>query len=147
MGRTCKGTVSAICRLTLIGACGVLMGACGTFGGSSDSGSGTATTAVATDLSITAWPQGQGRSRTWTLTCEPAGGTLPGAASACSRLTISALRPLPRDTVCTQIYGGPQRARVTGKVDGRRVDARFSRVNGCEIHRWDGVRFLFPVRI
>ena len=25
--------------------------------------------------------------------------------------------------------------------------ARFSRTNGCEIHRWDGVRFLFPVRI
>jgi hypothetical protein len=49
--------------------------------------------------------------------------------------------------VCTQIYGGPQTARVRGRVDGREVDGRFARNNGCEIHRWDGVRFLFPVRI
>ena len=123
------------------------MSGCGAFGESSDSGSGSATTASATDLVITVWPQGQGRSRKWTLSCDPVGGTLPRAANACSRLTIEALRPLPRDTVCTQVYGGPQKARVTGRVDGRRVNARFSRVNGCEIHRWDSVRFLFPVRI
>jgi hypothetical protein len=57
------------------------------------------------------------------------------------------LRPLPPDTICTQIYGGPQTARVHGRLRGRPVDARFSRTNGCEIHRWDGVRFLLPVKI
>jgi hypothetical protein len=36
---------------------------------------------------------------------------------------------------------------VRGTVDGRAVAAGFSRSNGCEIHRWDSVRFLFPVRI
>jgi Subtilisin inhibitor-like len=123
------------------------MSGCGAFGEAGDSESGSATTASTTDLVITVWPQGQGRARKWTLSCEPVGGTLPRAASACSRLTIEALRPLPRDTICTQVYGGPQKARVTGRVDGRRVAARFSRVNGCEIHRWDSVRFLFPVRI
>jgi hypothetical protein len=63
------------------------------------------------------------------------------------RLTRQALEPLPADSICTQIYGGPQKARVRGRLDGRPVDARFSRVNGCEIHRWDQLRFLFPVRI
>ena len=44
--------------------------------------------------------------------------------------------PLPPDTVCTEIYGGPQRARVTGLLDGRHVWATFTRSNGCHIARW-----------
>jgi Subtilisin inhibitor-like len=115
--------------------------------GSDDSGSADAARASGTELVITVWPQGTGESRKWTLQCDPAGGTLPRAEAACLRLTREALRPLPRDTICTQIYGGPQRARITGRIEGKAVDARFSRVNGCEIHRWDSVRFLFPVRI
>jgi hypothetical protein len=124
------------------------MTACGTLGGSSESGSTTVMTASSTELTIVVWPQGDGGpSRTWTLTCDPVGGSLPAARSACSRVTREALRPLPRDSICTQVYGGPQKARITGEIDGRAVDARFSRTNGCEIHRWNGVRYLFPVRI
>jgi hypothetical protein len=92
-------------------------------------------------------PTGSGRARTWTLSCDPTGGTLPRPAAACARLTRHALAPLPADSICTQIYGGPQKARVRGTLNGRPVDSRFSRVNGCEIHRWDQLRFLFPVRI
>lgn len=147
MGRVCKGTVSAICRLALIGACVPLITGCGPFGGADGSASGSSTAAAATELAITVWPQGKGRSRQWTLRCDPVGGSLPNAATACAQLNAEALRPLPRDTICTQIYGGPQRARVRGMVDGRAVAAGFSRSNGCEIHRWDSVRFLFPVRI
>jgi hypothetical protein len=124
------------------------MTACGTLGGSSESGSTTVMTASSTELTIVVWPQGDGGpSRTWTLACDPVGGSLPAARSACSRVTREALRPLPRDSICTQVYGGPQKARITGEIDGRAVDARFSRTNGCEIHRWNGVRYLFPVRI
>lgn len=130
-----------------MGLCLSLMSGCGLLAESSDSGSGTSTTAAATDLAIRVWPQGQGRPRTWTLRCDPAGGSLPAARAACSQLSREALRPLPRDAICTQIYGGPQRARVTGRIDGEPIDARFSRSNGCEIHRWDSVRYLFPVRI
>ena len=147
MGGICKGPVSAICRLALIGACVPLITGCGAFDGADDSASGTSTTTSGTDLAITVWPQGRGRSRQWTLRCDPVGGSLPDAATACAQLTADALRPLPRDTICTQIYGGPQRARVRGRVDGRAVASGFSRSNGCEIHRWDSVRFLFPVRI
>jgi hypothetical protein len=131
-----------------MGACLSLMTACGPLGGAGDSGSATGTTASATDLAITVWPQGGGGpARTWSLECDPAGGSLPAARGACARLSRQTLEPLPRDSICTQVYGGPQKARVRGRFEGRSVDARFSRTNGCEIHRWDSVRYLFPVRI
>jgi Subtilisin inhibitor-like len=93
-------------------------------------------------------PQGAGGpTNVWTLRCEPTGGNHPRAGEACEQLTAAKLEPLAPGTVCTQIYGGPQVARVRGTFRGQRVDSRFSRTNGCEIHRWDSVRFLFPVRI
>jgi hypothetical protein len=53
--------------------------------------------------------------------------------------------PLPPNAICTEVYGGPQRARVTGMVDGRPVWATFSRSNGCEIARWARVSpWLLP---
>jgi hypothetical protein len=104
--------------------------------------------AASTDLRITVWPGGAGGVRKeWTLRCEPPGGSLPAAAQACRALTPEALRPIPPDTICTQIYGGPQTAQVRGRLEGRPVDARFGRSNGCEIHSWNRVRFLFPVKI
>jgi hypothetical protein len=146
MGRVCKGTVSAICRLALIGACIPLITGCGPFDGADSSESGSSTTASATDLAITVWPQGKGRSRQWTLRCDPVGGSLPNAATACAQLTAEALRPLPRDTICTQIYGGPQTIRVTGELDGRAVKRRFARTNGCEIAEYARVARALPMR-
>jgi hypothetical protein len=124
------------------------MSGCGQLGGGDDSGSSETTSNARTDLTITVWPQGTGgASRTWTLRCDPVGGSLPNAERACERLTGAALKPLPAGTICTQIYGGPQAARVRGRFDGRPVDVRFNRTNGCEISRWNGATFLFPVRI
>lgn len=121
------------------------MSGCGPLSGSSDSESASS---AATELTISVQPRGaSGPTRTWTLRCDPPGGSLPGASRACELLSAAALRPLPPDTICTQIYGGPQKARVRGSFRGRPVDSRFSRTNGCEIHRWDQLRYLFPVRI
>lgn len=67
------------------------------------------------------------------------------ASSGCralARAARSTWSPVPRDAVCTQLYGGPQTARVTGEVGGRRVDARFTRRNGCEIARWERLAAL-----
>jgi hypothetical protein len=47
--------------------------------------------------------------------------------------------------VCTQIYGGPQTARVTGTIRGRHVDRSFSRTDGCEISDWDRAKALLPI--
>jgi hypothetical protein len=87
---------------------------------------------------------------TWTLRCEPTGGTLPTRAAACAALArrgAATLAPVPAATACTEIYGGPQVALVTGKVDGRRVWVKLRRDNGCEIDRWERNRFLLPVRL
>lgn len=51
--------------------------------------------------------------------------------------------PPPADQACTEIYGGPEVARVTGMIDGDKVDATFSRTNGCEIARWDAAMPLW----
>ena len=106
--------------------------------------------APATDLRITVWPQGKGEGPAldWRLRCEPVGGTLPRRAAACRALGDLELpfAPVPDNVVaCTQIYGGPQVARVIGTFRGRRIWATFKRNDGCEISRWNRHRFLFPV--
>jgi hypothetical protein len=103
---------------------------------------------AATDLKITVWPDGreEGNAKVFTLRCGPAGGTLPRAATACGRL-IKLPRPfgpVSRDAVCTEQYGGPQLARVTGKYRGQSVWATFSAINGCQISRAKKLAFLLP---
>ena len=105
-----------------------------------------------TRLTVTVWPQGLGAdtpSRTWTLRCEPPGGTHPRPARACRALlrNRTALRPVPRDAVCTEIWGGPQVARVRGVLRGRRISSWFNRRNGCEIHRWDRLAPVFVLDV
>ena len=39
--------------------------------------------------------------------------------------------------LCTQQYGGPQVAVVTGTFHDRPVEAVFKRTDGCEISRWN----------
>ncbi len=125
-----------------------LMTACGPGSGTPQIESTTSTTSPSTELTITVHPRGTGGpTRTWTLRCDPPGGNHPRIAAACEQVSVRALRALPPGTICTQIYGGPQTARVRGRIDGRPVEARFSRTNGCEIHRWDSVGALFPVKI
>jgi hypothetical protein len=103
---------------------------------------------ASTSLHVTVWPHGQGQTptRSYTLTCAPLGGTLPHRAAACRALARSRapFAPTPKGVACTQIYGGPQEALVTGQFRGALVHARFNRRNGCEIERWNRVAFLFP---
>jgi hypothetical protein len=77
--------------------------------------------------------------RVWTLRCNPAGGSLAKPVLACRKLGIGGAKlfaPSRRDTVCTEIYGGPQRARIVGTVGGIRIWTTVTRTNGCEIGRW-----------
>jgi hypothetical protein len=103
-----------------------------------------------TAVTITYWDDGQGRSdpEVWTLRCNPPRGNHPRPALACRRLEAGGRRlvvPVPATAICTQIYGGPQVARVVGYLDGRRVWARFTRENGCQIERWSRLSpWLFP---
>jgi hypothetical protein len=107
---------------------------------------GSDSTSVTANLEISVSIRGsEAPTRVWTLRC-PAGGTLLNAARACRKLeqVPHPFAPVPKGTACTQIYGGPEIADVRGVFRGRRVAAHFSRGNGCEITRWNRVRFLFP---
>jgi hypothetical protein len=74
------------------------------------------------------------------LTC-----TAPDESDACGAaagVSSADLAPTPGDTACTQIYGGPQTASITGTLRGEAVNATFARTDGCAIARWDGVKDL-----
>jgi hypothetical protein len=109
--------------------------------------SGAEPAAPETSVEVTLWPNGRGSegAQTVVLTCEPAGGTHPSPEEACAALDAEedALEPVPGDVACTQIYGGPQEARVAGALRGREIDTSFNRTNGCEIDRWDRLAPLF----
>ena len=109
-------------------------------------GSDKASSKPAADLQIQMSIRGsEAPAKVWTLRCPP-GGTLPDAAAACRKLgeIDDPFAPVPKGTACTQIFGGPQLADVSGTYDGQRVDTQFSRGNGCDIERWKRVGFLFP---
>ena len=137
--------VHAAALLSVAFALAALLG-CGSSEASDSAGSAAQRTA---DIRIAVWPQGKQRAtrpQRWTLRCGPVGGTLPSRARACRRLLALSrpFRPVPRGAVCTQIYGGPQVAEVRGTLRGSAVTATFTRKDGCQIGRWDRVRFLFP---
>jgi hypothetical protein len=102
-------------------------------------------------LTVTA-NDGVGHVSTAKLTCR---GTSTGATgylraragAACRRARVLAafldVAP-PPDRICTQIYGGPQTARVRGRIGARVIDRRFSRRNGCEIADWARAALLLP---
>lgn len=92
-------------------------------------------------LTITAKASPQAAARTVTLICEPAGGTHPAPAAACARLTglKDPFKAPPAMRMCTKIYGGPQVATVRGTWRGGPVRARFTRADGCEVSRWNGM--------
>jgi hypothetical protein len=58
-------------------------------------------------------------------------------SAPCAGLSDDVFEPTPRGTACTQQFGGPETATVTGTFDGRQIDAEYSRANGCEIARWE----------
>jgi hypothetical protein len=111
-------------------------------------GVATASAATATSsttaLRITYWEDSAAPTKTvtWTLRCGPVAGSLPRPTRACRRLAqggVELFAPTPKNAVCTEIYGGPQRARVVGTVGGKRIWATFARSNGCEISRWQRI--------
>lgn len=81
------------------------------------------------------------------LTCDPAGGTHPSPEKACLALAAdpAALQPVPPDTACTMIFGGPEEATIEGVIGGQEVNAELSRSNGCELDRWDRVAAVLQI--
>jgi len=107
---------------------------------SSPAGRGDAALTIVVD-------DGKGAVTRWTLTCDPAGGDHPDPAEACRvlrRKGPNALSPVPEGRFCTQVFGGPAVATVTGTWRGRAVNSHFDLRNGCEIARWKALTGLLP---
>jgi hypothetical protein len=135
---------AAVVAAALIAGCGSTVAADGA----------TARPAPAVTLSVR-YDDGAGRARTGGLTCTAAKrratGALAGrvpAARQCSRVRAiaSLLTHTPSGRrICTQIYGGPQTMRVTGKIGRAAVHRRFARTNGCEIADFARVVAALPI--
>jgi hypothetical protein len=106
---------------------------------------GATGSAAATELTITVRESAAAEPVTYTLTCDPAGGDHPDPADACAALeaaraaSLNPLEPVPANMACTEIYGGEQTAVIDGTLDGEPFRTELSRVNGCEIARWDAL--------
>ncbi len=74
------------------------------------------------------------------------GSTLPApdaALEAVQRFGADIFFPQPGPPkLCTQQYGGPQVAVVTGSFHGRPVHTVFRRTDGCEIASWNALSAL-----
>lgn len=57
-------------------------------------------------------------------------------------VTADDFRPVPSNTACAEIYGGPATARVVGTLEGEPINATFNRINACEMARWDRLEAL-----
>lgn len=116
-------------RLLLVPFLVVALAACG---GADVQGPGVgstappAPTAAATRLVVTVWADPSTIAAPTVTTVENA----PGA-------TVRDFAPTDPGQACTEIYGGPGKATITGMLDGGTVSATFTRSNGCAIARWE----------
>jgi len=92
---------------------------------------GAARPAASTELTVRLDPDGRGPAKAKEARVRDAAGLRPAD-----------FEPVPDDVACTEQFGGPETATVSGTLNGRDVDARFARNNGCEIARWEKVSAL-----
>jgi hypothetical protein len=128
---------------------GLLLAACGSDGGAAQApSSAPSSTGPATGELVVVLDRGEGgQPERWTLSCVgPPTGDLPDPAAACAHLQglPNPFAALPGDQVCSQQYGGPQTAHVTGRWAGNDVDLALARTNGCQIAQWDSLGPLLP---
>jgi hypothetical protein len=122
-------------RIAPVLACLIALGAVGC-GGDDNDEQPAAVNSIA-ELTVTVDPDGDGgaKPKTATVKCGPASDSKECAALGDMKADV--FEPVPGNIACTQQYGGPETAKVTGTFKGEQVDAEFSRVNGCEIARWE----------
>ncbi len=95
-------------------------------------------------INVTYVAQDGASTKHWTLQCNPTGGTHKIAKKACAALlkVKDPFKSSDPNMMCTQQYGGPETAYVQGIWNGKKIRANFSKINGCEIARWQKVQAL-----
>ena len=116
-------------------ACAALAAGCGDDGDAAGDQS-------ATNLHLALDVDGSGgkRAQAAQIVCEQGMETSPCPEVAA--LTAADLAPVPTGMACTEIYGGPDTATISGTLHGEAVNATLRRSNGCEIERFNRVARL-----
>jgi hypothetical protein len=94
-----------------------------------------------TSLEVQVAPEVGATPTAVTLTCDPPGGDHPDPEAACADLARrpAPFAPLAEDTVCAEVYGGPEQAVVRGTYRGEPVALELSRTDACRTGQWDGL--------
>lgn len=134
-----------------------LVAGCGTddTGGAINAGPTSSAAPVEVALVVQVTAGGAGADRHGTITCQGTSAIGTGhlldpaaAAAACALVQPGGaaeqrLTQGPKaDQICTQQYGGPQQAKITGTIRGRSIDTTVDRKDGCGIADWDLLRAL-----
>lgn len=136
--------ITGLAVLLALAACGSPAGGGGADAGASSSAAG----ATGADDLVIELDRGDGSEpERYTLVCgDTPEGDHPDPAAACAHLAgmDAPFAPLPSDMACTEQYGGPETARITGQWHGEPVEADFSRTDGCRISQWEGLGPVLP---
>ena len=134
----------------LASACADSPGGGGNTGGDAGGPAGGGSSQAANDLVVEVDAGDGSPLESWSLICVgSADGTHPDAEAACAHLAgqVEPFAPLDTGLACTEIYGGPQSAHISGRWDGNPVDLELSRVDGCRISQWDSLAPLLPIPV
>ena len=86
----------------------------------------------------------ESKAQKWTLKCQPTAGSMKTAKIACRKL-LKISNPFAKadpNQMCSEIYESAEVATVKGTWNGKKVSASFAKNNGCEITRWNTLKFL-----
>jgi hypothetical protein len=110
--------------------------------GSDDDEEQPAAAPALADLRVHVDPDGKGSRAARNTTVRCASRDESPLCEKVAALRVADIEPPSRATACTELYGGPETATITGTLRGERVDLKLSRVNGCEIARWEAASAL-----
>src|SRR5215210_5399924 len=115
-------------------------------GGEEEAGDGSAagTPAPTTQLTVRVDPDGDGpeQAKQARVSCDQGSRERGSPCAAAAKLRPADFEPTPDDVACTELFGGPQTATISGTLEREPVEGRFSRQDGCEIARWEKVSAL-----
>ena len=141
-----------VAAVLAIAAAAIVVLASSGSGGVSPTASPTAATSDPVTLTVT-FSRRPGARSVAHLRCRGSRATADGflravgARRACAHARgISGLLTSGPDPhrACTEIFGGPERALVTGRIGDRRVRRSFKRTDGCEVADWHRAMPLLP---
>ncbi len=100
--------------------------------------------ATKNSLTITYQQTPESKAQKWTLKCQPTAGSIKSAKTVCRNL-LKISNPFAKadpNQMCSEIFESAEVATVKGTWNGKKVSVRFAKNNGCEITRWNTLKFL-----